>query len=361
LETNQAFQPIRIRTIEAPSRVFLAPVNTGFGVANAPSPRLTSFHVRRASSAVGLSYIGNVLADRGMAFDTHVLVLDDASDLAQYAKLAAEIRLRGSVPAIQLAALPPELNAERRWQARDRPQEILRLRQIVTSLSSLWLADALERLVHSTALATEAGFQAVQVHAAHGYLLSLLLTPTINLRQDDFGTGGPWLGYLLKECRIRLRDGLLSIRLNAFNGVEEAEREVATVAELAAKAVAHGVDIVDFSAGLYTLDRRLIYPGMTHRGPIYLRYLASLLTIGAPLVTVSGRFTDPVHLVHPALAKHRALLSFGVARALIADPDWALKASRGQSGEIAHCRSTNRCHYFSRGTRALQCGVNPEV
>src|SRR5579862_2226080 len=110
MHVERLFEPLTVRGVVIPSRVFLAPINTGFGLSNSPSDKLASFHVRRSSSAVGLSYVGNVLVQRTLVPDDRMLVLDDKSDIRKYAELVRNIAARGSLPGIQLAALLPGLN-----------------------------------------------------------------------------------------------------------------------------------------------------------------------------------------------------------------------------------------------------------
>jgi 2,4-dienoyl-CoA reductase-like NADH-dependent reductase (Old Yellow Enzyme family) len=350
------FEPFAVRNVVIPSRIFLAPINTGFGWDNAPGQRLASFHRRRASSAVGLSYVGNVLVHRDLAPDGRTLVLDEDSPLNVYSNLADDIESCGSVPGIQLAGLLPDLNPQRKWRPSNRLQELDRLRRLVRTLSRQWLTDTVEQFIASAALAQRLGFRVVQLHAAHGYLLSLLLSSATNERKDDFAADGPWFTYLLSECRNRLSNALLAIRMNAMDGISDPSADLSAAIEKANRAVHAGADIVDLSAGMYTLDRRLIYPGQEHDGPIYRSYLDSFEAIGASVVTVCGRITDPGQAAH-----FPAFLTFALARAFIADPDCALKAANDKPESIVRCRCSNRCHYFSRNVQGLECGVNPRV
>jgi 2,4-dienoyl-CoA reductase-like NADH-dependent reductase (Old Yellow Enzyme family) len=126
------------------------------------------------------------------------------------------------------------------------------------------------------------------------------------------------------------------------------------IAELAAKS---GVDILDLSAGVYTVDRRRIYPGSIG---LPMPYLPSGLQFALRhqhfVVTVSGNLTDT-----RGVADIPGNVLLGVARALIADPDFANKSSRGDHDAIHRCARTNRCHYFSRRRPSLECGVNRSV
>jgi 2,4-dienoyl-CoA reductase-like NADH-dependent reductase (Old Yellow Enzyme family) len=350
------FSPLVIRGVQIPSRVFLAPINTGFAESNAPSKRLIDFHVRRSSRYVGINYIGNTSVIRSLVSTAGTLVLDGSSPLTSYSQLAARIAHGGSVPGIQLAASVPGLSAHRRWRALSVAEERSRLSHIVSSLTTPWLRSACVAFAAGVALASQAGFQVIQIHAAHGYLLSLLIDEAINYRDDQFSSGGSWFHELITQCRQRAGPSLLSLRLNLLNGLDDRASTVAARIARAESAVASGVDILDWSAGLYTVDRRLIYPGLTFNGPVYAAHFAEMLPGSASLTTVAGRIATPSELSRVPLG-----FSVGIARALIAEPHWAQQVAELQWSPSRQCRYTNRCHYFSRGRTTLECGVNPEV
>jgi 2,4-dienoyl-CoA reductase-like NADH-dependent reductase (Old Yellow Enzyme family) len=208
--------------------------------------------------------------------------------------------------------------------------------------------------VRSASLAKQAGYGVVQVHAAHGYLLSLLLHPATNTRQGRFSIREAWLEEFLARMREILGGTLLSIRLSTLTGLAPEGEEIEWTRCVEDRAAESGVDIVDLSAGFYTLDRRLIYPGQQWTGPVYSHWLRPLTDDLPCLVAVAGRFTDLRSLASPLPAN--ILVALG--RALIADLNFASKARAGQFDQMNYCALTNRCHYFSRGRDALECGVN---
>lgn len=351
------FTHITRRGLKIPSRVILAPINTGFASNGTPTDRLLQFHSLRASHAVGVSFLGNVAVHEHGLPNPHTAILRASTDLAPFGALADCMWARGSVPGIQLAHSLGALAPRRAWQAPDASAELARLRDLVVSISAVDIATALTRFQTSVRLASVAGFQVIQLHAAHGYLLSLLLSPRVNVRVDSFRFDAQWLEDLIQNAIAAAGPALLSVRISALLGLASAQEEADDAAVLVDRLTAAGVDIIDLSAGLYTLDRRLIYPNHRWNAPVYLDVLPRIVSQTGALVIIGGRLTDI-----PAAARllsDNVLLAFG--RAFIADHGFAVKSMEGRDSEITRCALTNRCHYFSRGRQHLECGVNTHL
>jgi 2,4-dienoyl-CoA reductase-like NADH-dependent reductase (Old Yellow Enzyme family) len=117
-----------------------------------------------------------------------------------------------------------------------------------------------------------------------------------------------------------------------------------------------GVHFVDYSAGFYTVDRRLIYPGI-EKG--VLPFLGDVLEVSRELTCICGVGGNVQELrLIPELPKNFVV---SVGRALIADPQVLKKTRLGNGDQIKACKRTGRCHYFSRRKRSIECGVNELV
>ncbi|CAA9295606.1 MAG: hypothetical protein AVDCRST_MAG93-4231 [uncultured Chloroflexia bacterium] len=340
-----------------PSRVLLAPINTGFTVRNLPSARLLRFHRERSGPAIGISMVGNVAVGMPVRTNDRTAVLGEHRELPRYAALARTISRRGSLSGIQLASAPTDLRPRRRWRTPSSGNEEERLRYIIRSYGDDELDELLSRFVSSSLLAERAGYDVVQIHCAHGYLLSLLLHPATNRRSGRYSVSAPWFEDFLGRVRARLGESLLSIRLSAVTGLRPRGEEIAWTRAVMDRAASSGVDMIDLSSGFYTVDRRLIYPGREREQPVYSEWLGALSRELPCLVAVAGRFTGPDSV--PERLPHNLL--FSVGRSLIADPAFATKLMDGRLDRINRCTLTNRCHYFSRGKAHIECGVNPHL
>lgn len=341
-----------------PSRLALAPINTGYTDGNGnPSARMIRFHVQRSGKGIGISMVGNVAVEPHAKTSADTAVLSAETDIRGFAELAAAISSHGSLPGIQLANAPRALSPPRNWRAANRSQEVARLREIVSGYGTKEVTLALAQFIQSARLAVLAGFEVIQLHAAHGYLISLLLHPATNFRKDEYSQSSSWFERLLFELRLAIGDALLSVRLSVCTGILEDSEELAWAKDTLRRASEVGVDILDLSAGFYTIDRQLIYPDRKWDGPVYRNWLSEISGDLPQIIAVVGRITDLNRVQSPLPVN--PMLNLG--RALIADPDFVDKTRGSGTEEITSCRLKNRCHYFSRGVPALECGVNPNL
>jgi 2,4-dienoyl-CoA reductase-like NADH-dependent reductase (Old Yellow Enzyme family) len=335
-----------------PSRIVLAPINTGFAHLGRPSLDLVRFHRERSGRAIGISMLGNVSVTATGASNPTTAVLRTPADVGRFAVIARAIRRRGSLPAIQLASAPRELSPSLRWRPADAMAERRRLQHIVSDLESHVLHQSLEQFIYSFKLAVRAGFEVVQIHAAHGYLLSLLLSSVVNTRHDQFAFDGPWLEEFIREL---LPQGVMvSFRISVESGLPSDSDEVAATIRLASRLARSGIDLIDLSSGFYTVNRHLIYPSL-RRGPAPLYQTARdlALTTGC-LITFAGNILDLRTLPDDMPGN----LFCSIARAFIADPDFAQKARDGRFDNIDWCQRTGHCHYFTRNQPHIECGTN---
>jgi anthraniloyl-CoA monooxygenase len=181
-----------------------------------------------------------------------------------------------------------------------------------------------DELVRATRMAVEAGFDMLELHCAHGYLLSGFITPLSNRRTDDYG--GPLenrLRFPLEVFRamreVWPRERPMSVRISATDwvagGVDGPEAvEIARAFHLA------GADIIHVSAGQTSAEARPVY-GRMFQTPLSDRIRNET---GIPTIAV-GNITEPDQ-VNSIIAAGRADLC-ALARPHLADPSWTLRAA----------------------------------
>jgi anthraniloyl-CoA monooxygenase len=183
-----------------------------------------------------------------------------------------------------------------------------------------------DAFVRSAKMAEQCGFDVLEVHFAHGYLLSSFLTPVSNRREDEYG------GSLENRARYPLEvfdavrdvwaDKPLSVRISATDWVPGGFTDDDAV-QLAQMLVQHGVDIVDVSAGQTSPDAQPVY-GRAFQMPFSDKIRNA---VDVPTITVGNIWTaDQVNTI---LIAGRADL-VALARANLADPYWTLHAAAAQ-------------------------------
>ena len=178
--------------------------------------------------------------------------------------------------------------------------------------------------VRATGWAVEAGFDMVELHGAHGYLLSSFLTPVSNRRTDDYG------GSVENRLRFPLEvfaamravwpdDKPMSVRLSATDWVDDGltPEDTVTIARAFADA---GCDLIDVSAGSTTPEADPVY------GRMFQTPFSDRIRNEAGVATMAvGNIYETDH-VNSILAAGRADLC-ALARPHLADPNWSLRAA----------------------------------
>ena len=219
-------------------------------------------------------------------------------------------------------------------------------------------ADAARRL-------QRCGYTGVEVSAGHGHIFHQFLSPHTNLREDGYGGTLAGRSRLLVEVCQAIRqvcgDGfMLAVKLPGDDGLRDGVNPL-LAAEIAGHLVAQvKVDLLSYAQGTHhhTLEMHLpddSYPRLPFM-PLLRRLRAA--TPEVPVMAL-GRITDPAE-AEGILARGDAEL-VGLARALVTDPAWPLKAQRGMARNIRYCVSCNSCWGTIIQGLPLTCDNNPRV
>ena len=285
-----------------------------------PTDLQIRLYERWAEGGVGLSIIGEVQGDPDFAEKPGNLVLGPGSALDLLRELARRGSARGTQLWLQLghagAMAHPPIGTPKGPSTLDLPGltcEALTLEEIAE------LPDGFARTAH---MARELGFGGVQVHAAHGFLLSQFLSPLFNRRDDAYGGSIEGRMRLLLEVVAAVRDAVgpdfpVAVKLNATDQLEgglEAEDALAIVAALDRA----GIDLLDISGGTY-------FPGAKSAsdaaggGPYFLAFAERARErTRVPLMATGGFKTWEQA---DAAVMTGAVDVVGLARALVLDPD----------------------------------------
>lgn len=210
--------------------------------------------------------------------------------------------------------------------------------------------------------AHDARFDLVEVHAGHGYLLTNFLSPHTNDRTDEYGGSFENRSRLMLEVvdeirRSVPRDFPLSIRLSVVDYEPDGITIEETV-ELCRRLEEHGVDVIHASGGHHALMEWEVSPWYMPRSPHRWGWEKIKQAVSIP-VTASGSLVSPP-VADEILASGSAdFVSLG--RAMLADPDWTVKALTGRQLQITPCiRCNDGClHRGLNVGRSSGCSVNP--
>lgn len=344
---SKLFSPFTLRGITFKNRVFVSPMDQYSGQDGVPN----AWHfVHLGSRAVGgagcvmqeataVSPEGRISpGDLGLWNDTQC---DAMRPITQF------IKDNGAVPAIQIGhggrkscTAAPWLGgatvseAEGGWRPILAPSPIpfSPVSPMPKEMSAQDIAKVVVDFRASARRAVEAGFQVIEIHAAHGYLLHEFLSPLSNQRTDDYGGSLENRMRLVLEIARAVRSEMpnnlpLFARLSATDWVEGGWDVVQTI-ELAGKLREAGVDLIDTSSG------GLIHDAKVPAGPGYqVPFSAEVRkATGMPTSTV-GVITAPTQAEQIVATEQADVVM--LARELLRNPYWPLLAARALGADVA--------------------------
>ncbi|WP_419694399.1 hypothetical protein ACN2CC_28065 [Mesorhizobium muleiense] len=335
------------------SRFCFAPVNTGFCRNGEPEERLVKFHRERSGPEIAISYVGNVAISPEHRTNDATGYMDH--DLSKWRRLSAAIDDNESLPGIQIACRAAPDKAPRKWR-NDRRTFVESARQALTSMPEATLDELWNKFIRAAEKASEAGFKIIQIHAAHGYLLSQLMNRLINVRRDQFGGGINALERMIQDLRNHLPDTILDIRVNLFDGLEEPNEELSYRIEQIGRLIDAGCNMISLSSGIYDIDKFAIYPEASAGNSVYVEYARKIaLLFERTKINVAGNIRDVVSLKDTEPLN----LMFSIGRPLIADPGFIKNALTGKNS--TECIWSGHCHYYSRMRPHIECKVNKAI
>ncbi len=207
-------------------------------------------------------------------------------------------------------------------------------------------------------LAILAGFDGVEIHSPHGYLVHDFLSPRYNKRTDEYGGSLEnrmrFLLRLIRSAKEVLYDNLtLGARLSLDEHTEDGIRfdEVKQVAQAGA---AEGLDYVHVSDGCYEQSKHFL---PAEDGTMLERAAVLKESLRVPVITPCLHAPD---LAAEAVAEGKTDM-VSSSRAFIADPDWATKVKTGNGDAIRKCIRCNRCIFELFACRPIRCSANKKV
>lgn len=361
--TRLISQPLRLKNLELRNRMVMAPMLSRLcdpdGVV---SQKLIDYYVARAKGGAGLIIIEYCYIDKKEskahfnqlgAYDDQLLTgLGDLAEAVQEwgAKVILQICHAGRSTSEKVMGYQPIAPSAMPSPLGEMAREMT-LKEIETTMESF--AEAARR-------AKTAGFDGVELHGTHGYLMSQFLSPYTNRRTDKYGMDkGAFMIETLDRVRSRVgKDYVVGYRMSAEEfidgGVTLAETKV-----FAQRLEQRGIDYIHVSGGLPETGQNFVPPMYLPQG--HLLPLAEKIKscVKVPIIGV-GAVHDP-KLAEEALQKKRADL-IAMARALVADPELPNKVHSGRLEDIRTCLRCNEgCASRVRPNRTQRCSINAEV
>ncbi len=305
-----------------------------------PNAAHETLYRRWANRGCGLLITGNVIVDRGHLERPGNVIVDgplNAEGKAAWQRFAAAATSGDTQAWVQISHAGRQTQKVVNPHPRAPSAVPLALPGgqfgVPHPLTGIEIEELIARFAHAAVVAREAGFTGVQVHAAHGYLISQFLSPLANLRRDEWGGSlenrARFLVETIKATRAAVgSDFTVAVKLNSadFQKGGFAFDECLTVAGWLADL---GVDCLELSGGTYEQPAMMDMEGLTPREEpkqqstrareaYFVQLAKALMAARTPPLLVTGGFRS-LDAMDDALASGIAMV--GVGRPLCADPD----------------------------------------
>ncbi|GIG26856.1 FAD-dependent oxidoreductase [Cellulomonas denverensis] len=359
--------PLTVGTMTLRNRVVMPPMGSNFALPDGTvSDTQLDYYEQRARGGTGLIIVENIcVAFPAGSNGTTQLRIDHDRYLPRLYELTERIHRYGAKAAVQLnhagASANPARTGTPALSSSAVPSKPGGLAP--TPMTAEQIAEVPGQYAAAALRAKKAGFDAVEVHAGHSYLLCQFLSPLYNRRTDEYGGSPANRARLVREVLDAIRAAVgprfpVAIRISADELVAGGNTLDDSVELM--RFLADAVDLIDVSAALsgnlqYQIDRMDLPDGW--RSGMARRFREEF---GTPTI-VSGNIRDPRVAERIIADGDSDLVALG--RGLIADPWWVRKVATGCADRILDCISCNIgcADNRIRLDRPIRCTVNPDI
>lgn len=315
-------EPIKIGSMELRNRIVMPPMATGKAQDGRPGEDMIEYYRARARSTALVIVEHEYIMRQGKAHPNQLSMADD-SVLPAYRRLTDAIHEQGAKVIAQLnhagmkakdTGMVPVGPSAVAFQNGDVPEE----------MSKEQIKDVITAFAEAALRVQKAGFDGVEIHAAHGYLLNQFYSPLTNHRSDEYSAATMENRTRIhREVIKAVRDAvgpefIVAIRFGACDYIEGGS-EISDIPGAVRSFEAEGADLIDITAGMMGFIR----PGHTEAGYLKELSLAAKTAVSVPVI-LTGGVNAPQEMEQ--LLREGAGDLIGVGRAMLNDAAWSEKA-----------------------------------
>jgi 2,4-dienoyl-CoA reductase (NADPH2) len=354
------FQPLDLGRVRLPNRILMGSMHTGLEARPDGIERLAAFYAERARGGVALIVTGGFSPNDEGELGPHRAQFSTSADRDQHRPIAHAVHAAGGRIVLQLLH-------SGRYGYHERIVAPSALKAPINPATPRAMSEAdivrtIQDFAHAARLALEAGYDGVEIMGSEGYLITQFLALRTNQRSD--GWGGSLENRMRFACEVvravraaTTRDFILVYRISALDLVEGglSGEQTATVAQAIEAA---GASLLNTGIGWHEARIPTIAQAVPRAGFAWAaRRIKQAVTIP---VVASNRINEP-GVAERILANGEADM-VSLARALLADAEFANKAKAGDPAAINICIACNQAcldHYFAG--QPASCVVNPRA
>ena len=361
------FEPLTVKRTTIRNRIAMTPMGTNYGGANGEiSNRHMNYYSLRAKGGVGLIILENANVEYPVGSNgTSQIRIDHDSYMPRYYQLVESLHKDGATVAIQINHAGASASSARTGVETVSSSNVPTKAggEIPRPMTKEEILTTVKKYAEAARRIQAIGFDAIEIHCGHSYLMSQFISPYYNKRTDEFGGSvenrlrfprmileavrkevGPWFPIIV---RVSAEE-----RVPGGNTLEDTLEYLEYLDEF--------VDMYDVSCGLnpslqYQIDSNFLPDG-------WRSYMSRAVKdkFGKPVIN-TGNYRDP-KIVEKVLESGDVDI-VGMGRGLIAEPNWVKKVQSGEEDMLRKCISCNvGCAGNRIGVnRPIRCTVNPAV
>jgi 2,4-dienoyl-CoA reductase-like NADH-dependent reductase (Old Yellow Enzyme family)/thioredoxin reductase len=360
---QRLFTPIKVGKLELKNRIIMPPMIERLATEGEPNDAVKDFYAARARGGLALIVLTPGIVDISMASPIQLGIYDDSfiPGLKQFTDLIHSCGARMGIQLMHLGRQSGEIQGYK--PVGPSPIPVTPKDEVPRELTTGEVDGLVEKFAEAARRARDAGFDMVELHGCHGYLLSSFLSPLTNRRSDRYGGSvanrARFVVEIVKLIKDKAGDDFpVSVRMNGSDYMPggttvDMARQTAKLLEEA------GANMIGVSGGAYGSYPVIVPPYDQPRG-CNVPLSAAIKEVVKVPVAVAGRLDDPF-IADEVLVSGKADV-IAVARGLLADPELPNKASRGDFKGIRRCIACNVCiDGDPTPVSPITCTVNPEA
>lgn len=367
---KKIYTPFRIKNMRLKNRVVMAPMHTKFASESGEvTDRMVTYLEERAKGGVGLIVLENTCIDwkYGRAAGNPVTLHDDLNR-SGLSNIALAVRRHGAKIVTQLHHTGRQ-NLRSNIGGGDDPVAPSVVKSFIggdtpRELKNSEIEDIIQMYVNAARRTRDANFDGVELHGAHGYILTQFFSPYTNRRTDRWGGSlknrARFPVEVVKQIRYEVgEDFPILYRLSAEERIPDNPTTLEDSLQLVKLLDKAGVDCFDISAGIYdSIEWIYTLQGVKPGSLIPLAEAVKGVT-EKPVIGVSRLGWD-MDFAARVVEEGRVDMA-AIGRSLLADPYLPKKAMTGHADEIRRCIACNECVAFQNLGRQLRCCLNAEL
>lgn len=360
---NHLFSPFKIKHCELKNRIVM-PSLASFLIEGDGSITENSIehYRRRARGGPAMVFMEACAVSPEGIVSPHQARIYDDKFVEGLAKIATAMKSEGTVPAVQLHHGGRQISSKVIGRRPVAPSNLPcpAIKGEVDPLSIGEIQELVRKFGDAATRAMQAGFELIEIHGAHGYLINQFLSGFSNIREDRYGGDlfkrTQFAKEIVQEIRNRVGHTFpISFKISAMEFVEKGlvvEDSIRILKIL----VDAGIDVVQVSAGNDATPEWISQPMFMKKA--CLADFAQEINKSLPIpVMAVGRINDPF-IAEEIIAQGKADLVC-IGRGLLADPEMPIKAKEGRIDDIRTCIACNTCMESIFKNGRVECLVNP--